>query len=273
MGVQARRFAILVVALSVLSVALVACQADGASGWWGAATGKSLTFTTPAVSPTPTFPSFTIGAWPSNYSPDNPDTITIYVICRAQDPTMQTPAKPPNPGVPVTIFVQGAINQTFTATTGPDGIATAQVAFSDPNPGVPVIVQVSAAVSATYPTSIRRSSRRAPPSHRRRHSPGTTPGTTPSTGPYTARGGEGASLTALRGRTNRRRLKWRKSSSVSGSRPRASVVSPSQRRKRRRSPGSADERVASSKMRIVSLRPTSFPVLSHWRRSSELWFT
>jgi hypothetical protein len=184
MGVQARRFAILVVALSVLSVALVACQATALPGGGGAATGKSLTFSTPVdVSPTPTFPAFTIGAWPSNYSPNNPDTITIYVICRVQDTTMQTPAKPPNPGVPVTIFVQGAINQTFTATTGADGIATAQVAFSDPNPGVPVIVQVSAPYSGhTYvnQTFFTPGATFTPtPSV----SPGTTPGTTPSTGP------------------------------------------------------------------------------------------
>ena len=184
MGVQARRFAILVVALSVLSVALVACQATALPGGGGAATGKSLTFSTPIdVSPTPTFPAFTIGAWPSNYSPNNPDTITIYVICRVQDPTMQTPAKPPNPGVPVTIFVQGAINQTFTATTGADGIATAQVAFSDPNPGVPVIVQVSAPYqNHTYinQTFFTPGATFTPtPSV----SPGTTPGTTPSTGP------------------------------------------------------------------------------------------
>lgn len=187
MGVQARRFAVLVVALSVLSVALVACQATAlpGSGGGSGANGKSLTFnsTPAAVSPTPTFPPFTIGAWPSNYSPNNPDTITIYVICRTQDPTMQTPAKPPNPGVPVTIFVQGAINQTFTATTGPDGIATAQVAFSDPNPGVPVIVQVSAPYNGhTYvnQTFFTPGATFTPtPST----TPGTTPGTTPSTGP------------------------------------------------------------------------------------------
>ncbi len=174
----------LVVALSVLSVALVACQATALPGGGGGASGKPLTFSTPAnVSPTPTFPVFTIGAWPSNYSPNNPDTITIYVICRVQDTTMQTPAKPPNPGVPVTIFVQGAINQTFTATTGPDGIATAQVAFSDPNPGVPVIVQVSAPYSGhTYvnQTFFTPGATFTPtPSV----SPGTTPGITPSTGP------------------------------------------------------------------------------------------
>jgi hypothetical protein len=150
MGQQARRFAIMVVALSVLSVALVACQATVVPG--GSATGKAFSLITPgAGSPTPTFPPFTIGAWPSNYSPGNPDTITIYVICRAQDQTMQTPAQPPNPGVSVTILIGTPINQSATATTGTDGIATAQVAFSDPNPGVPVTVTVTATYkNATY---------------------------------------------------------------------------------------------------------------------------
>jgi PAB1-binding protein PBP1 len=185
MGVQARRFAILVVALSVLSVALVACQA-AALPTGGSGTGKSLVFATAAansVSPTPTFPSFTIGAWPSNYSPGNPDTITIYVICRVQDPTMQSPARPPNPGVPVTIFVQGAINQTFTATTGPDGIATAQVAFSDPNPGVPVIVQVSAVYQQHSYINQTFFTPGATFTPTPTLGPGVTPGTTPSTGP------------------------------------------------------------------------------------------
>ncbi len=146
MGVQARRLAILLVALSVLSVALVACQAPAVTGGGGGG-GAGFTLVTPsanAASPTPTFPPFTIGAWPSNYSPGNPDTITIYVICRAQDQSMQSPPQPPNPGVSVTVLIGTPINQTLTATTGADGIAAVQVAFSDPSPGVPVQVQVTA---------------------------------------------------------------------------------------------------------------------------------
>lgn len=147
MGLQARRFAILAVALSVISVALVACQAPAVSGTSGGTTSSNgFIFTTPGAnpgSPTPAFPAFTIGAWPSNYSPNNPDTITIYVICRTQDPSMKTPAQPPNPPAQVTILIGAPINQTATVTTGPDGIATTQVAFSDPKPGVPVIVTVT----------------------------------------------------------------------------------------------------------------------------------
>ncbi|HZC04727.1 MAG TPA: hypothetical protein VE338_03730 [Ktedonobacterales bacterium] len=187
MGVQARRFAIMVVALGVLAVGLVACQPTTVTTPnGGGATGNTLLLNTPganAASPTPTFPVFTIGAWPSNYSPNNPDTITIYVICRVQDPTMQNPAKPPSPGVPVTIFVQGAINQTFTATTGADGIATAQVAFSDPSPGVPVIVQVTANYNGQTYINQTFFTPGATFTPTPTLGPGVTPGTTPSATP------------------------------------------------------------------------------------------
>lgn len=188
MGVQARRFAIAVVALSVLSVALVACQPTPITTTGGSASGNSLLLITPgasAASPTPTFPPFTIGAWPSNYSPNNPDTITIYVICRVQDPTMQTPAQPPAAGQSVTIFVQDPINQTFTATTGPDGIATAQVAFADPSPGTPVIVQVTTTykgASYTNQTFFTPGATATVTPTVGPGTPGTTPGTTPTTG-------------------------------------------------------------------------------------------
>lgn len=189
MGLQARRFGIMAVALCVLSVALVACQAPavpGSSG--GSATGASLSLVTPpAASPTPTFPPFTIGAWPSNYSPGNPDTITIYVICRVQDPTMQSPAKPPNPGVSVTILVGSPINQSATATTGADGVATTQVAFSDSSPGQPVIVTVTAnynGVSYTNQTFFTPGATFTPtPTGGPSTTPGATPGASPSATP------------------------------------------------------------------------------------------
>ena len=99
MGLQARRFAILLAALSSLSVTLVACQVTGASPGSSGSPNSSFTFTTPnpkSQSPTPTFPAFTIGAWPSNYSPQALDNITIYVLCRVQNPSMTGPASAPN---------------------------------------------------------------------------------------------------------------------------------------------------------------------------------
>lgn len=140
-----RRLALMISALCLLSVALVACQSTGSTGSGNGASGAHFTLTTPPPgSPTPTFPPFTIGAWPSNYSPNNPDTITIYIICRVQDQTMQTPAQPPNPPVTVNVLIDPPINQSFTATTGTDGIATVDVPFSVTTPGQPILVHVSA---------------------------------------------------------------------------------------------------------------------------------
>lgn len=142
MGLHARRFGIIVVALSVLSVALVACSAAPSTGATGGS-GQNFTFITPSAgSPTPTFPPFTLGAWPSNYSPNDPDTITLYAICRTQDQTMQTPPTPAA-GLTVTFLVGAPVNQSPTAVTGADGVAAAQLAFSDPSPGTPVTVTVT----------------------------------------------------------------------------------------------------------------------------------
>lgn len=149
MGLRLRRFALLVSALSVMLVALVGCQTTGVVATGGSGGSKAINIITPpAASPTPTFPVFTIGAWPSNFSPGNPDTITIYALTRVQDPTMMNPAKPPSPGVTVTFLIGAPINQSATATTGPDGIATTQIAFSDPNPGTPVVVTVTASYNS-----------------------------------------------------------------------------------------------------------------------------
>jgi hypothetical protein len=143
-SVHARRFALLLVALSTLSVTLVACQVSGSSGGSGTDTGSTLTFQTPnagKISPTPTFPLFTIGAWPSNYSPQALDNITIYVLCRVQSPSMTGPATAPST-VTVTVLVDAPINKTLTGTTDANGMAAIPLSFTDPNPGTPVQVTV-----------------------------------------------------------------------------------------------------------------------------------
>jgi hypothetical protein len=146
MGAQARRFAILLVALSSLSVTLVACQVSGTSSGSSGDSGATFTFTTPNPknqSPTPTFPTFTIGAWPSNYTPQALDNITIYVLCRVQNPSMNGPASPP-PSLTVTIQVDPPINKTLTGTTDANGLAAIPLSFSDPSPGTPIQVTVYA---------------------------------------------------------------------------------------------------------------------------------
>ena len=149
MSNHAKRFALLVMALGIIAVSLVACQTPNAD------TGSSNTILIPTqnsanLTPTPKFPLFTIGAWPSDFSPDLNDTVTIYVVCRVQDPSMQGPSQPP-PTLTVVISVGSPIGQQFTASTGADGYATKTFSFNDPTPGQPVIVNVSTTYKgATY---------------------------------------------------------------------------------------------------------------------------
>lgn len=143
-GGEARRFAIMLAALSTLSVTLVACQVStGGTG----ASNQTLTFTTPnpsQQSPTPTFPTTTCGAWPSNYTPQALDNITIYALYRAQDASMLGPAKPPSTPLTVTAQVGAPINKTLNGKTDADGLAAIPLSFTDPTPGVPVVVTLYA---------------------------------------------------------------------------------------------------------------------------------
>ena len=147
MSQRMKRFALLLVAVAVLAVAFAACSAPAtpAGALPGAGSGNVNGFHTPNPtdgSPTPTFSPFTIGAWPSNYSPGTSDTVTIYAIARIQDPTMLTPPRPA-PGVTITFIAQDPVNQTGSAQTGPDGIATWTLTFKDSPAGKPVTVDVS----------------------------------------------------------------------------------------------------------------------------------
>lgn len=150
MSVQARRLALLFIAFGIIAVSLVACQTPS-----GADSGSSNTILIPTQSaanltPTPKFPPFTIGAWPSNFSPELNDTITIYVVCRVQDQSMQGPSHPP-PTLTVVINIGSPVNKQYTARTGADGYATQAFSYNDSSPGQPVIVNVSATYNgATY---------------------------------------------------------------------------------------------------------------------------
>ncbi|MGH2517956.1 MAG: hypothetical protein ACRDHP_20105 [Ktedonobacterales bacterium] len=148
MTAPAKRFALLVIALSIIAVVFVACAAPSGGLPTGGNTnnGGVTGFHTPAANngqPTPAFPPFTIGAWPSNYSPGNNDTITIYVLCRIQDQTMANPAQPAvNLGV--SIVLSGPSGGSYSGTTGKDGLAAITFTLNDPNSGQPVTVTASA---------------------------------------------------------------------------------------------------------------------------------
>jgi hypothetical protein len=141
MRTQPRCLALFVLAATLLATALAACSAAGAAPLNNGP--NSFVFSTPDTSqytPTPQFPPFTIGAWVSNFSPNISDNITIYVICRVQDPSMQTPSRPPSSPVSVNVILSGPINDTLSGTTGADGIAAIPYAVNDPYVGEPVTI-------------------------------------------------------------------------------------------------------------------------------------
>jgi uncharacterized membrane protein YgcG len=160
MRLNAQRLGLLFAAGLLITVAVVACatpQTPTPSSYNSSNSNNVFHTPNPSLnSPTPTFPPFTVGTWPSNYSPNNNDTLTIYVICRIQDPTMQQPPRPAQGVTVVVDFVpeQGAaVNLApLTATTGPDGIAAFTFQLNDPTSGVPIVVQATATYNGvSYP--------------------------------------------------------------------------------------------------------------------------
>jgi hypothetical protein len=146
LATRPRRWGLMVLALATLTVSLVACQASPGTNTPSSGNGSGLQPSSSGgveVSPTPTFPPFTIGAWPSDRSPAVNDTVTIYILCRVQDQSMNGPSTPPPAGQSIQVLVLDPINQPLQGVTGPDGIAAVPVTFNDPRPGYPVRVQVS----------------------------------------------------------------------------------------------------------------------------------
>jgi hypothetical protein len=181
----ARRIALLVIGLGLLTTSFVACASSGSptdgsspdSGVGGFKTPNPALFT-----PIPTFPAFTIGAWPSNYSPQNNDTVTIYVICRAQPSNLSSPPQPPNPPVNVHVEIHDPFAKTADGVTDASGLAAIPISFSDPKSGYPVRVYVSAPYGGrTYnaETVFTPNVTQPPPPTATPATPGTTPSATP----------------------------------------------------------------------------------------------
>ena len=97
-----------------------------------------------AASPTPTFPPYTVGAWPSNYSPANNETMTIYVLCK-QQPTNQNGPGVPVVNTPVDIYIGAPVNRDIgnKPVTDSTGLAAATFDLNDPSSGTPVVVDVT----------------------------------------------------------------------------------------------------------------------------------
>ncbi|MGZ3599438.1 MAG: hypothetical protein ACXWQ5_06955 [Ktedonobacterales bacterium] len=145
MEAPAKRYALLAVACALIAVVFVACAAPATAVTPNTDTGGGNgvnVFRTPSAPTPPTpFPEFTIGAWPSNYSPNNNDNITIYVLCKIQDPQMQ---KMPQPAANVTVTVSPDGMNSVPGQTDNSGLAAVPLTINDPNSGVPVTVTVSA---------------------------------------------------------------------------------------------------------------------------------
>lgn len=145
MGAPAKRFALLAVACALIAVVFVACAtpATAVTPNTNSGGGNGVNaFRTPAPPTPPTpFPPFTIGAWPSNYSPNNNDNITIYVFCKIQDPQMQ---KMPTPAANIDVTVSPEGMNSVTGRTDQSGLAAIPLSINNPNSGIPVTVTVTA---------------------------------------------------------------------------------------------------------------------------------
>lgn len=145
----AKQLVLLVIGCALLAVSLVACSGGGGGGGSGASGSGVDGFKTPnphLFTPIATFPPFTIGAWPSNYSPANNDTVTIYVLCRTQQSdsngNLNGPGQPAAQQ-PVHVEITNPFTKSADGTTDTDGLATVPISYSDPQSGFPVRVYVS----------------------------------------------------------------------------------------------------------------------------------
>jgi hypothetical protein len=144
MGSPAKRFALWVAACTLIAVVFVACATPSAATPntdTGNGNGVNVFRTPSAPTPPTPFPEFTIGAWPSTYSPNNNDNITIYVLCKVQDPQMQ---KPPTPAAYIDVTVSPDGMNSVSGKTDNSGLAAIPLSINNPNSGVPITVVVTA---------------------------------------------------------------------------------------------------------------------------------
>lgn len=137
---------LLLIGFILLALCLVACQTSNGSQDNSSGGDALAGFKTPnpgLFTPTPTFPPFTVGTWPSNYSPQNNDTVTIYVLCRVQPKDMSGPGTAPNPAISVHVSITDPFTKSADGTTDSTGLAAVPISFSDPKSGYPVRVYVS----------------------------------------------------------------------------------------------------------------------------------
>lgn len=98
MEAPAKRCALLAVACAVIAVVFVACAALATAvlptTHGGGGTSVNVFHTPSAPTPPTLLPWFNIGAWLSTDALNTNDAITIYVLCKRQDPQMQNMLQP-----------------------------------------------------------------------------------------------------------------------------------------------------------------------------------
>jgi hypothetical protein len=157
---EARRITLLAAAMLLTAALLAACSAPSAPLPSSSNGGGGINvFRTPnpnAASPTPTFPPFTVGAWPSDYSPANNEHMTIYVLCKSQPANMSGPSQPVT-NVPVDVYIGAPLNQDISQAANPkpvtdsSGLAAVQFDLNDPQSGTPVPVTITVTLGgSTY---------------------------------------------------------------------------------------------------------------------------
>ena len=144
MSQKAKQVAFIALAIGVLAVALAACASPAPPAPPSTSGGVNAFHTpNPALqSPTPAFPGFTIGAWPSDYSPAANGNVTIYISCRIQDPSMAA-APRAAAGQVVTVNVGPPLNLVQSVTTDNSGLGAWSLTIHDNQFASPVVVTVT----------------------------------------------------------------------------------------------------------------------------------
>lgn len=148
MRTHARRYGLMGTVLFLLVSILAACAAPSVPTNSPSDNGNGVNvFRTPNpndASPTPTFPPYTVGAWPSNYSPANNEHMVIYVLCKSQ-PKDQHGAATAMSGISVDIYIGDPVNTDISPkpVTDSTGLATGQFDLNDPKSGQPVTVTIT----------------------------------------------------------------------------------------------------------------------------------
>lgn len=163
MAKQNRPWVPLLLALTMLPLCLVACQAPSSADPRGKA--KPIVVSTAVggnSSAVPTLSPLTIGIWTSNTGSETPTPatqtptaqqtirITIFILCMLQDSAHGGTIGPAT-NLQVHVHLTGPVTQSYTGTTDNGGLAQMRATFTDAHPSKPISVNVTTSWhGATY---------------------------------------------------------------------------------------------------------------------------